>query len=135
MLDGILDALASLLLLAVNGVATAACLYSIEYMRGAEAGYRYYSLLLLLIAGANGVVLAGDLFNLYVLMEIAAVATYALVAYNGDHEGLEGAFKYAVLGTLSSSIILLGIAIVYGITGTLNMADIANRIIGGRDGM
>ena len=123
-----LDPLASLLLIAVNVVGLTAGLYSVEYMRRYTAKHRYYSLFLFLMAGMNGVILAGDLFNLYVLMEIAAVASYALVAFGGEHEELEASFKYAVLGTLSSTFILIGIGLVYGITGTLNMAHIASRV-------
>jgi multicomponent Na+:H+ antiporter subunit D len=76
----------------------------------------------------NGVILTGDLFNLYVFMEIAAVASYSLVAFGCEHEELEASFKYAVLGTLASTFILIGVALVYGMTGTLNMAHIASRI-------
>jgi multicomponent Na+:H+ antiporter subunit D len=123
-----LDALAVLLLVAINAVAALVCLYSAQYMRRYTARHRYYGLFLFLVAGANGAVLAGDLFNLYVLMEITVVASYALVAFGGEREGLEAAFKYAVLGTLSSAAILVGIAIIYGVTGTLNMAHIASRI-------
>ena len=122
-----LDALTSLLLIAVNGIALAAGLYSVEYMRRYTAKHRYYGLFLLLVAGMNGVVLAADLFNLYVFMEIAAVASYALVAFGGEAEDFEASFKYAVLGSLASSLILIGIGCVYAMTGTLNMAHIASR--------
>ena len=123
-----IDALASILLLVVNLVAFLNGLYSVEYMRSYSAKHRYYSLLLLMVAGMNGVVLAGDLFNLYVLMEIAAVASYALVAFGCAHEELEASFKYAVLGTLASTLILVAIAVVYGVTGSLNMVQIAGQI-------
>jgi multicomponent Na+:H+ antiporter subunit D len=89
---------------------------------------RYYSLFLLMVAGMNGVILAADLFNLYVFLEVAAIASYALVAFGCDHEELEASFKYAVLGIVSSTLILIGVALVYGATGTLNMAHIAGRV-------
>ena len=76
-----LDPLASLLLVAANLVGLAAGLYSVEYMRRYTAKHGYYALFLFLVAGINGVVLAGDLFNLYVFLEVAAVASYALVAF------------------------------------------------------
>ena len=123
-----LDPLAALLLVVINMVGLVACLYSVEYMRRYTAKHRYYSLFLLLVAGMNGAILAGDLFNLYVLMEVAAVASYGLVAFGGEHEDLEAAFKYAVLGSLSSAVILIGIGLVYGVTGTLNMAHIAHQV-------
>ncbi len=123
-----LDSLASLLLIVINVVSLAAGLYSVEYMRKFSAKGRYYGLFLLMVTGMNGVVLAGDLFNLYVFLEVAAVASYALVAFGCAHEELEASFKYAVLGTVSSTVILIGIALVYAVTGALNMAQIAARV-------
>lgn len=123
-----LDPLASLFLVSANLVGLAASLYSVEYMRRYTAKHRYYALFLFLMTGMNGVILAGDLFNLYVLLEVAAVASYALVAFGGQHEELEASFRYAVLGTLSSTAILIGIGVVYALTGTLNMAHIASRV-------
>jgi len=127
-IDMRLDALATLLLLAVNIVGVAVSLYSVDYMRRFTARSHFYSLFLLMVTGMNGVILAGDLFNLYVFLEVAAVASYSLVAFGCAHEELEASFKYIVLGTLSSALILTGVALVYGITGTLNMAHIAARI-------
>ena len=123
-----LDPLASLLLITVSTVGLAATLYSVDYMRQYTVKDRYYSLFLLMVAGMNGVILAADLFNLYVFLEVAAVASYALVAFGGAHEELEASFKYAVLGIVSSTLILIGVALVYGVTGTLNMAHIAVRV-------
>jgi multicomponent Na+:H+ antiporter subunit D len=123
-----LDALANLLLLAVSLVGFAVALYSVDYMRRFTARGHFYSLFLLMVTGMNGVILAGDLFNLYVFLEVAAVASYALVAFGCAHEELEASFRYVVLGSLSSALILIAIALVYGITGTLNMAHMAGRI-------
>ena len=127
-LDMRLDDLATLLLLAVNVVGLAVALYSVDYMRRFTARSHFYSLFLLMVTGMNGVVLAGDLFNLYVFLEVAAIASYSLVAFGCAHEELEASFKYIVLGSLSSALILIGVALVYGITGTLNLAHIATRI-------
>jgi multicomponent Na+:H+ antiporter subunit D len=123
-----LDELATLLLLTINLVGLAVSLYSVDYMRRFSASRYFYGLFLLMVTGMNGVVLAGDLFNLYVFLEVAAVASYSLVAFGCAHEELEASFKYIVLGSLSSALILIGVALVYGITGTLNMAQIAVRI-------
>jgi multicomponent Na+:H+ antiporter subunit D len=123
-----LDSLATLLLLAVNVVGLAVALYSVDYMRRYTASGHFYGLFLLMVTGMNGVILAGDLFNLYVFLEVAAIASYSLVAFGCRHEELEASFKYIVLGSLSSTLILVGIALVYGITGTLNMAQMAQRI-------
>ena len=122
------DALTTLLLLTINSLALIVGLYSITYLQRFTSRYQYYSLLLFVVAGTNGVVLAGDLFNLYVFMEVATIASYALVAFGGEDEDFEASFKYAVLGGLSSSVILIGIALVYGMTGTLNMTHLASRL-------
>jgi multicomponent Na+:H+ antiporter subunit D len=123
-----LDSLTSLMLITVNVVGLTTAIYSIDYIRRYTDKHHYYALFLLLVAGMNGVILAGDLFNLYVFMEIAAVASYALVAFGCEHEELEASFKYAVLGTLASTFILIGVALVYSVTGTLNMAHVASRV-------
>jgi len=123
-----LDGLAVLMLAAVNTIGFCATLFSVNYMSRYTAKGRYYALFLLMVAGMNGVVLTGDLFNLYVFMEIAAIASYALVAFGCQHDELEAAFKYAVLGSVASSFILIGIAIVYSVTGNLNMVEVAARM-------
>jgi multicomponent Na+:H+ antiporter subunit D len=127
-IDMRLDQLATLLLLVVSVVGFAVSLYSVDYMRRFTARPYFYSLFLLMVTGMNGVILAGDLFNLYVFLEIAAIASYSLVAFGCAHEELEASFKYMVLGTLSSVLILTGVALVYGITGTLNLEHIAVRV-------
>jgi len=101
--------------------------YAVGYIKQGPTG-RYHMLFLLLVAGATGVVLTGDIFNLFVFFEILCISSYALTAYNRNKEGTEAAFKYLVQGTIGSTLILIAIAFVYGLFGTLNMADIASRI-------
>jgi multicomponent Na+:H+ antiporter subunit D len=81
-----------------------------------------------MVAGMNGVVLSGDMFNLFVFLEIASIASYALVGFGCEHEELEASFKYMVLGSIASMFILFGIGLVYGNTGSLNMAYISKAI-------
>ena len=78
-----------------------------------------------MLAGLNGVILSGDLFNLYVFLEIASICAYTLVAFGIEAEQLEASFKYAIMGALASILILLGIGLLYSYTSTLNMADMA----------
>jgi multicomponent Na+:H+ antiporter subunit D len=127
----VLDGLSALMLLIISVISFMATLYSARYIERYTDIRRYYSLFLLMVAGMNGVVLTGDMFNLFVFMEIAAIASYALVAFGCQHEELEASFKYLVLGSVASIFILFGIALLYGLTGTLNMADIANKLTGG----
>ena len=124
----VLDGLSSLMLLTISIVSFAAMLFSIQYMEQYTAKPKFLSLFLLMVAGMNGVVLSGDIFNLFVFLEIASLSSYALVGFGCEHEELEASFKYMVLGTVASMFILFGIALVYGITGTLNLAYISNAI-------
>jgi multicomponent Na+:H+ antiporter subunit D len=126
-----LDGLAALLLLTVNTVALAVALYAADYMHTFTARPRFYSLFLLMVTGMNGVVMTGDLFNLYVFLEISAIASYALVAFGCEREELEASFKYIVLGSVSSSLILIALALMYGVTGALNMAQVSARVAAG----
>ena len=80
----------------------------------------FYTLILLLISSLTGIVFAGDLFNLFVFLEVAALASYALVGVAGG-KALVAAFRYLILGTLGASLYLLGVSYFYAATGTLNM--------------
>ncbi len=124
----VLDGLSSLLLLAIGVISAAAMLFSVRYMEQYTAKPKYFSLFLLMVAGMNGVVLSGDIFNLYVFLEIASIASYALVGFGGEHEELEASFKYMVLGSVASALVLFGVALVYANTGSLNMAQISATI-------
>ena len=124
----VLDGLSSLLLLTVSVISFASMMFSIRYMEQYTAKAKYLSLFMLMVAGMNGVVLSGDIFNLFVFLEIASIASYALVGFGCEHEELEASFKYMVLGSIASIFILFGIALVYGNTGALNMAYVSKAI-------
>jgi len=102
-------------------------IYGINYIKKG-AIEKYNILYLLLLTGATGIVLTGDIFNLFVFFEILCISSYALVAYNQDKDGIEAATKYLIQGSIGSALILLGIGFLYGLFGTLNMADIAQSI-------
>ncbi len=122
------DGLSSLMLLIINVVSFLSVVYSLQYMNGYTAKPKYFSLFLLMLAGMNGVVITGDLFNLFVFLEIASIASYALVGFGCEHEELEASFKYLILGSVASTAILFGIAFLYSVAGTLNMPDLARQI-------
>lgn len=103
-------------------------IYALDYMEKKGSTEKYHILYLLLLTGATGVVLTGDIFNLFVFFEILCISSYALVAYLGNKEGIESSIKYLIQGSVGSSLLLLGIGLVYGQLGTLNMADIASQI-------
>ena len=121
----VLDGLSSFMLVTVNLISFLVLVYSLNYIARYTDKWKFYTLFLLMIAGMNGIIVSGDLFNLFVFLEIASIASYALVAFGTEAEELEASFKYAVMGTVASSFILLGIALLYSYTSTLNMADIS----------
>jgi len=102
-------------------------IYALDYIKEG-ATEKYHTLYLLLLTGATGVVLTGDVFNLFVFFEILCISSYALVAYLRDKAGIESAVKYLIQGAVGSSLLLIGIGLLYGQFGTLNMADIAGQI-------
>ncbi|HMA52880.1 MAG TPA: NADH-quinone oxidoreductase subunit M [Acidobacteriota bacterium] len=120
-----LDGFSLFMLLAIALVGLAASLFSIDYMEHYGAKANYYALYLVMIAGMNGLVLATDLFSVYVFLEVAAIASYALVAYGLTHDGLEAAFKYLMLSVVGSAFIVAGIAVIFGMTGGLDFAAVA----------
>ncbi len=126
----VLDSLTVLFLVTVNLIAFSATVYSIAYMERYTAKDKFYCLFLLMVAGMNGVIITGDMFNLFVFLEIASVASYALVAFGVETEELEAAFKYIVLSCVATVFILLGIALLYSCTSSLNMADISIHLSG-----
>ncbi len=128
-IDLIFDGFSAFILGIINFIALLSSFYSIGYIKKYTSENNFYTLLCLMIAGMNGVVLSGDLFNIYVFLEIASIASYALVAFGVEKEELEASFKYQVLGGLGSLIILIGVGLVYWITGTLNIADSSNLLI------
>lgn len=122
------DGLTFILLLIISIVGLMAALYSFSYTKQYTSEEKYYALFSLMLAGMYGVVIAGDIFNLFVFLEISSIASYSLVAFSIDKQQLEATFKYQVLGGVSSLIILLAIGFIYWATGTLNIADITTQL-------
>ncbi|MEE4176366.1 MAG: proton-conducting transporter membrane subunit [Bacteroides sp.] len=121
----VVDGLSVLMLSIINMVAFFASFFSISYLKKFTGDKYFYALFCLMVAGMNGVVITGDLFNLFIFLEIAVIASYALVAFGIEREELEASFKYQVLGGLASLLVLLGIVVLYWKTGSLNIADIS----------
>ena len=115
------DNLSALLALIINLFAT------INFVTS-KKDFKFSMLYLLAVTGATGIVLTGDIFNMFVFFEITAVASYALVASKKDEKAVEGSIKYMILGSVGSSFMLIGIAIIYSQLKSLNLYDIAARI-------
>ncbi len=121
----VVDYYSALMLIIINLVSFFVSVYSISYMEKYTDKTKYYVLFMLMLSGMNGVVISGDLFNIFVFLEVASISSYSLVAFGVESEELEAAFKYLVLGTIASSLILLSIAIIYSYASSLNLAHIA----------
>ena len=90
--------------------------------------YLFYATWLLNLAGLFGVIVTGDIFNLFVFIEISSLSSYALVSLGRDRIALVAAYRYLILGTIGATFFLIGVGLLYVITGTLNMADMAQRL-------
>jgi len=119
------DALSLLMLLVVAVGSLAASVYSVSYMRSYSSKAKYYVLLMLMVTGMNIVVLGADIVNMYVGIEVAALACYALVAYGLGRDYLEASFKYQVLGTVGTLCLIAGMGLMYGRTGTLSFGELS----------
>jgi multicomponent Na+:H+ antiporter subunit D len=95
----------------------------------AERAYLFYAAFLLCLAGLLGIAATGDAFNLFVFLEISSLSTYALVSMGSDRRALRAAYQYLILGTIGATFILVGVGLAYMVTGTLNMADLAERLV------
>ncbi len=126
----VLDGLGALLLVVINLIAVAALVYSTDYLKRYSYEELYYTLFSLMLAGLNGMAISGDLFNIFVFLEITSVACYALVAFGTEAEELEAALKYLVLGSVADVLILFAIGLLYGRFSTLNLADLAVSVTG-----
>ena len=124
----VVDGFSALMLVIVNTVGLFAMVYAVRYMEHYTDQWKFYSLFMLMVAGMNGVLISGDIFNLYVFLELASLSAYVLVSFGLQPEDLEASFKYAVMGALASVFILLGIALLYSYTSTLNMADMSGLL-------
>jgi len=119
----------SLFLLTVIALVSACVgLYSISYMAHYGSKASYYALLLMMVAGMNGLVLVTDLFQIYIFLEVAAIASYALVAFGRGHDELEAAFKYLMLSVVASAAVVVAIAILFGLTGGLSFAAVGEGL-------
>ena len=130
-IEWVADPIAAMVLVAVSAIALLTLVYggAIEDRSLAGRTVPYYAILLLLLAGLAGASYAGDLFNIFVFLEVVALSGYALVAVPGGR-ALVAAFRYLMIGTLGATLYLLGVAYFYAATGALNVADLSQCMPG-----
>ncbi len=122
------DALGAGLSLIASVVALCAGIYGTVSVDASGRRYGFYPFLLLLMTGVCGAFLTGDIFNLYVWFEVLLISSYGLIVLGNDRIQLDGAVKYGVLNLIGTNLFLIATGLIYGMFGTLNMADLAIRI-------
>lgn len=115
------------LLTCISGFAVA--IFSVVSVIKARLKFGYFSVFHFLLMGLIGAFLTGDIFNLYVWFEIIIISSFVLISLGGEKNQLEGAVKYFTLNFLASMIFLTALGVLYGLTGTLNMADLSQKIV------
>src|SRR5687768_8210831 len=119
------DLLAAILVVAVGVVGVAVASVAFAGVDPRREAFGYHPLIQILLMGVSGAFLTGDLFNLYVWFEVMLVASFVLMALHRTSAQVEAAFKYVTINLIASSIFLTALGLLYGATGTLNMADLA----------
>ena len=123
------DMLSALMLLLSSLLGLAVAIYSIAAIDAPRKRFGYVPLLQVLLMGVNGAFLTGDMFNLYVWFEVMLIASFVLMVLGGEKAQLVGAVKYVTINLLASMLFLIGAGVLYGKTGTLNMADLAAMLM------
>ena len=123
-----LNAFIALIISGVSTVVLVAAQTSIEKEIPQEKHTLFYILYLLSLTGMLGILTTGDAFNVFVFLEISSLSAYSLIALGRDRRALWASFQYLIMGTIGATFILIGIGLMYQMTGTLNMADLATRL-------
>lgn len=118
------DGLSLVVLLSIGLVGLVTAIFSIAYPIEPDRRPGYNALLLLVIAGMNGMVMAVDLFSLYVFLEIVSIGSFILIAYENDEAGIEGSFKYMMLSAVATVFLLLGLSLLFAFTGSISFAEL-----------
>lgn len=122
------DVFSATMVLLTSLVMVAVSIFSSVSISKHRMKYGYFVLLHFLVMGLNGAFLTGDVFNLYVWFEVIIISSFVLLTLGGERPQLEGAINYVAMNLVSSVIFLTAIAILYGLVGTLNMADLSLKL-------
>jgi multicomponent Na+:H+ antiporter subunit D len=126
-----IDLVNAYVMVIVSGLAAVVVPYARSSVRSEIDEHRipaFYTLLLLCLTGLLGMTVTGDAFNLFVFLEISSLSTYSLISLGRDRRAFTASFQYLVMGTIGGTFVLIGIGFLYEITGTLNMADLAELL-------
>ena len=122
------DLLATLMLLLTSVISTACLFFAFQTISPKREKFFFYPFYFFLLVGVNGAFLTGDIFNLFVFFEVMLIASYALIVNGGTKYQLRESFKYVIINVFASALFVVAIAWLYSVTGTLNLAHIAERV-------
>lgn len=122
------DLLSAIMVVLAGLMGMSVGIYSLTSIDPAREAHGYYPLYNILLMGICGSFLTGDLFNLFVWFEVMLIASFVLLVLGGEEDQLEGGLKYVTLNLISSAIFLAALGLLYGLVGTLNMADLAGQL-------
>lgn len=121
------DLFSAIMVVLTGVIGLAVAVYSLATADPEHEKFGYHQLYQFLLMGVSGAFLTGDLFNLYVWFEVMLMSSFVLLALGGGRGQMEGAIKYVTINLMSSAVFLAALGLLYGMTGTLNMADLANK--------
>jgi len=125
------DSVNAFVLLIVSGISAVTAPYAhrtVVKEIPEDRHYLFYSAYLLCLTGLLGIAITGDAFNVFVFLEISSLSSYVLISLGSERKALTAAYQYLVMGTIGATFFLIGVGLIYAMTGTLNMADIATRL-------
>ena len=125
------DAVNAFILIIVTAISVVALMFaktSVAQEVASDKQGLFYTAWLLCLTGLLGIAVTGDAFNLFVFLEISSLSSYVLIGLGQDRRALTASFQYLVMGTIGATFILIGIGLLYMVTGTLNMMDLATRL-------
>lgn len=125
------DLLNAFILLIISALSTVVLVYALGSVRREIPVRRqalFYATFALCLTGLLGIAITGDAFNVFVFLEVSSLSSYALISMGSHRKALTAAFQYLVMGTIGATFILIGVGLLYMMTGTLNMADLALRL-------
>lgn len=131
-IEYVVDPLSAFVMLIISGISTGVLVYARESITKEVPASRlglFFAAYLLALSGMMGITVTGDAFNIFVFMEIMSLSSYVLIAMGerNDRRALTASFQYLIIGTIGATFILIGVGLLYMMTGTLNIADIASK--------
>ncbi len=126
-----IDAANALVALIVSGIAAVALPYALKSVASEIPGKQhslFYAAFMLCLTGLLGITQTGDIFNLFVFLEISSLSSYALISLGKKRQALTAAYQYLIMGTIGATFFIIGVGLLYAMTGTLNMMDLSQRL-------